>query len=285
MRFFILFGFLITLIGCEKENNRPFGTLIEVPNEVNTIQKAVNIAQPFDTILLSPYEYFEWDIKINKPLFITSHFSIEADSDIINQTIINANTESRVFAIYDISDTLRMNGFTIKNGFARLKDVVPELEFSDFAGAGIYCHYSNIVLRNLIISDNYAGEPNTRGAGGGLYIDKSYVFMDNVKIFDNSSLKTGGAFYCDGSQLIIQNSKIFHNSSSRSGGGPPISIWESDINFKYVMFYDNVNMFEIYPEIGIFDCQGILDNVIVINDSIKIQGGNIEFKDCNIPGY
>lgn len=281
-----IFIFLLYSCGDDDENKRPFGTLIEVPSEVETIKDAVKIAQPFDTILLQAKEYFEWNIEINKPIFITSQFLFENDSNLISQTIINANDESRVFTIDGVTDTLRLNGFTIKNGHAKLTDPqLPEPKFTSYNGAGIYSSNSNIKLTNLIIVENSASEPNSRGDGGGLYIDNSNILLDNVQIQNNYGLRTGGAFYCENSNLKIFNSLIENNRSS--WGGSPITIWFSTVDFKNVIFRDNENAFdmEIRPELNIYDCTGVFENVYAINDSVLIENCTIELINCNIPGY
>ena len=283
--------FLLLLIvifnSCEKDedNKRPFGTIIEVPSEVKTIKEAISIAEPYDTVLLQTKEYFEWNIEISKPIFITSQFLFENDSNIISQTIINANNESRVFTIYGVTDTLRLNGFTIKNGHAKLTDPQLPEPFTSYNGAGIYSSNSNIKLTNFIIVENSASEPNSRGDGGGLYIDNSNILLDNVQIQNNYGLNTGGAFYCENSNLKIFNSLIENNTSS--WGGSPITIWFSTVDFKNVIFKDNENAFdmETRPELNIYDCTGLFENVSAINDSVLIENCTIELINCNIPGY
>lgn len=272
------------LLSCERNNNQSYGTSIEIPSEVNTIKEALRIANANDTILLSPGEYNEWGLIIDKALTITSRFNIDNDSSLINETIINGGDNSRIFTIDNVSGNVKLDGFTITNASAELNNnSASNPEIYSYNGGGLYCLSTDLVLANLIISNNYAGEPTSRGAGGGLYIDKSNVLIDNVKLFENSSINTGGAIYCDNSSLKVLNSKIFQNKSWY--GGPPISIWNSQIDFKSVIISNNKNEFEQYPEIGFFICQGILENVTVINDSIKIQESTIEIKDCNIPGY
>ncbi len=264
--------FLLLLYSCEEESKRPFGTLIEVPNEIETIKDAISIAQPHDTVLIHNGEYFEWNIKIEKPIYITSNYFYENDSNIIAQTIINANHESRVFTIMDISDVLFINGITMRNG-------------ATYFGGGLYCENSSINISNVVIESNSASKPNSQGAGGGLFLKNSNIILDNVHIYDNYGLRTGGAFYCENSTLKVINSLIDNNESW--WGGPPVSIWLSTINFKNVIFRDNLNSFthEDYPEIIIAESTGVLENVQVVNDSISIGTSTIDLINCRIPGY
>lgn len=268
--------FLLLLYSCEKEeeNIRPFGTLIEVPREVETIKEAITIAQPYDTILLQANEYFEWNIEITKPIFITSKLLFENDSNIINRTIINANNESRVFTINGVTDTIFLNGLTIKNGH------------TNFRGGGIYSNNSNVKLTNIILLENSASAESTSlGDGGGLFIINSSILLDNVLVSDNYGLRSGGAFYCGYSILKIYNSVIEKNSSW--WGGSPVTMWFSTVDLKNVIFRNNENTFdmEIRPELNIYECTGVFENVQAINDSVNIEDCSIQLINCSIPGY
>lgn len=276
----------VLIFSCIKPNNKSnFGTVIEVPNEINTIQEAIKNAYPFDTILIHPGEYFEYDLVINKPLYITSEYLTSADSLIIKQTIINGNQISRVIFISNESDTIKINGLTITGGFAKDQQGLDSPENYDWYGGGLFISQAKVKLSNIVITENTAAEPTSRGSGGGLYIFESFVSINLAKIDDNYALQTGGAFLCENSTLIIHDSDIKNNRSS--WGGPPISIWNSETNLKNVQMHDNLNEFNnsYYPEIGLFTCTGLFENVIVTSDSIKIEESQIIFINCDIPGF
>jgi hypothetical protein len=275
---FILSSISILTISCTKPVKSvlppDFGTVIEVPNEINTIQEAIDTAKSFDTILIHPGVYYESNLIIKKPLYITSEYSDNSDSLIIKQTIINGGQISKVFYISDVSDTIRMNGFTITEGFAK-ENITIE---NSYYGGGIFISNSNVKLSNIILVKNSASAPTSRGSGGGLFIYNSYASIYNSFINDNYALRTGGAFYCEKSILKIHDSEIIENSSW--WGGAPISIYSSAIDFKNVLMQNNLNNYDLthYPEIYIYACTGTFENVSIISDSIHIENSQLAFR-------
>lgn len=284
-KIFSLASIVVFFIACERnKDNNPYGTLIEVPNEINSIKEAVNVSMPFDTILIYPGEYFEYDIEIKKPIYITSMFLFDGDSSQIKQTIINGNSKSRVFTISDIADTIKMNGLTIKKGLASDKSPLIT-EFTSWNGGGIYCFNANLKLLNILLIENSAYQPNSRGDGGGMYIEKSSVYLENVHIDNNSALDSGGAFICDSSTLKIRDSFIRDNYSSNVKGGPPIGIMYSILDFRNVIFSNNENGMGGIWDFYIYNSTGVFENVQITNDTTIIRDCSIEFKNCEIPGY
>lgn len=266
---YILAILIFIQYSCDKDEKveENYGTVIEVPNEVTTIKRAIELANPFDTVLIHEGTYEEYDIEIDKPVFITSFYAYSGDSSVINQTVIDGNDVSRIFYISDVSDTIIISGITLTSGR------------TSFEGGGIYCDNSIIKLKNIIIKENNVSKPNTYGIGGGLYLNESYAYLENVYIFDNYAQETGGAIVCMSSILKVYSSGIYNN---RSEFGHPIRIWGSDLYFENLIIRDNIaSPEEIYLE----DCTGTFKNVQIINDEILFSDCSIEFIDCNIPGY
>jgi len=267
----ILLSIILFTSSCKKDE---YGTKIVVPDNVSSIQKAIKVADPYDTILIRPGEYFEHDINVNKPVYITSEYKTLADTSIIRKTIINGNKESRVFHISNVTDTIKMNGFTITGGFIGKKD---EVSAEADNGGGIFLDNSKLIISNLVISDNLAFKPNQNGEGGGLYINESFISIDECKIINNRSIGNGGAFLCKGSTLSLHDSDISNNRSDRDG---VILIWYSDLYFGNVLMQNNTG-----PIISmIYSCSGIFENVIVTGNSFKFDSSQITFTNCNIPG-
>ena len=287
MRHLIYFSIIISLlfISCEEDEvKRPYGTLIEVPNEAITIKDAIKSAQPFDTILLKKGEYFEYDIEINKPLFITSEFLFENDSSIIEQTIINANQLGRVFLVSNVSDTIWLNGLKIINGFASENiEYNSDLELWGYDGGGIVCHSSNLKLTNAIVSDNNAsGGSYMKGTGGAFYIKDSYIQLENSKVLDNSASYFCGGIYCDNSSFISENLFI---ENSTNIGGTTIAFIDSYVHIMESIFKDNPSLNEDYYNIMFARCNGILNKLSVINGIAYETESSIDIIDCNINWY
>jgi len=283
---YLILGLVILLVSsCDEDPKeiedikdiRPFGTTIEVPTEVSTIKEAINIAQIHDTILLQPNEYKEWDLIINKAVFITSTFSAGKDSDIIRQTIVNANQASRVFLIENISDTVRMNGFTIRGGYAMYKSPYPTSK--DCNGGGICCLKSNLFLTNIILTNNSARQPNTLGQGGALFIDESYIKLENVKITNNYALGTGGGIYCNKSSMYINFLTTTDNNGYERALRETFS--DSYINLRNSSFNDKKRG-SIYGEIIFARCNGLMENVKSFN-VITFSDSPISLINCILP--
>lgn len=279
---YLILGLLFLLVlSCEKQKNvkdlRPFGTTIEVPTEVSTIKEAIKIAQIHDTILLQPNEYKEWDLEINKAVFITSAYSAEKDSDIIRQTIINANNESRVFFIENIPDTIRMNGLTIRGGYARDKSMLRNP--MDWNGGGICCLKSNLFLTNIILTNNIALQPNSSGEGGGLFIDGSFIKLENVKITNNNALAGSGGIFCNNSSMYTNYLTTTDNDAYWFGWRE--NFIDSYINLKNTSFHDKISGFN-EGEIQFIRCNGLMENVKSFN-IVYFDESSINLINCNLP--
>lgn len=263
---------IIEIAGCHKKDE--FGTKIVVPDNVSSIQKAIKIADPYDTILIRPGEYFEHDITVTKPVYITSEYKSIVDTPVIRKTIINGNQESRVFHISNVTDTIKMNGFTITGGLIGKKnEVTIEADY----GGGIFLDNSNLKLSNIVISDNLAFKPNQNGEGGALYINESFISINNCKIINNRSISNGAAFWCKFSTLSIHDSNISNNHSDRDCA---FVIWNSDLDLRNVLMENNAG-----PIVSIiYSSSGIFDNVIVTGNSFNFDSNQITFINCNIPG-
>lgn len=274
---FFLLVLITFLASCEKQKTeKPYGSLIEVPDEVGTIQEALNAAQDNDTILLYPEEYNEWDLFLDKSVFITSLYYLEKDTNIINQTIIDADFNSRVFFIHNARDTIKLNGFTITHGDGKTRN--------NFHGGGVYCYNSKLLLNNIIIDQNHSLTHYSGGKGGGLYVEESYVKLDNVRITNNSAYEYCGGIYCANSDFYCSNSRIENNHNYYSSGYN-LYFEDSYLEIRNSLIRNNPNLDEDYADIGFAFCTGIMENVEIFNDSVDFYESTIELINCTISGH
>ena len=105
--------------------------IVRVPQEMSTIQAALNSCSAGDTILVSPGTYYENLIWPNTAsLCLMSEFGRDT-------TIIDGGKTARVIELMSISDsTTVIKGFTIRNGY------------SSTDGGGIYCFLSSPIIIN-----------------------------------------------------------------------------------------------------------------------------------------
>ena len=185
-----------------------FSETIYIPTDYPTIQDGITASADFDTIMVSPGEYFENINFLGKQIVVASHFIENDDPGFIESTIINGGALASVVT-FDSGEThfAHLLGFTITNGMGN--DVVWE-----FTGGGITCkNGSSPLLKNLIVSDN-----NSLG-GGGIYIQDSSPDIQYCKILNNNSESTAGGIYCWESNLTISYTEISYNFAGWLAGG------------------------------------------------------------------
>jgi hypothetical protein len=190
MEFCRIFSLLTILVSIT------YSTVINVPQDVDSIQDAINLAVNDDTVLIDIGEYYENIIVEDKEITIGSKFLTTGDTSYISKTIINGDSIARVI---NIKSKITLSGLTITNGY------------SDF-GAGIKCE-SGSNLNNLVIKDNVAYQ-----SGGGLHIERESPKVENVIISNNIASHYGGGIRLRSSNSTLRN-MIIKNNMSRIGGG------------------------------------------------------------------
>jgi hypothetical protein len=176
-------------------------------NAPEPLQYYVDIAEPYDEILVAPGVYNtggrQLDNKgpatrlvIDKPLTLRSEAGPE-------KTILEGGTLTRV--IY-LGNCARVIGFTIRDGETEtLTEGIPGDELKAYSGAGVWSEPAG-VLQDCIIVNNKA-----LWYGGGLYGGQAVRC-----IFDeNSSRRSGGGV----SHSRLSNCLIKNNRAGHFGGG------------------------------------------------------------------
>lgn len=174
-----------------------FAETLNVPDDFETIQSAINASNNGDIVLVQPGVYTE-NIDFNsKRITVASLFHTTGDPDFISRTIIDGNGNRR--AVSFISQENRhsiLKGFTIRNGFTSY-------------GGGIYIRESSPALQNLIITNNHATH-----RGGGVYCThSSNPTLTHVTIVGNTADNNyGGIHAFDESNPTIVNSIFWSNN-------------------------------------------------------------------------
>ena len=147
--------------------------IINVPDDEETIQAAIEEAEDDDVVLVEPGEYLENISLLGRNIIVTSHIHHDGDNAFIEQTIINGDEQGPVVT-FDEEDESTLRGFTIRNGHNRW-------------GGGIRCHDSSPIMEDLLITGNLAED-----MGGGVYCSSggSPVFQ-NVRVINNRAFHEG----------------------------------------------------------------------------------------------
>jgi predicted outer membrane repeat protein len=218
-----------------------FAQITNIPDDYPTIQQGIDAANEGDTVLVHPGIYVE-NIHLTKNLIIGSLLLTTQDTSYLSQTIIDGNQAEpviRIFGLWEnsIDSTCIVAGFTIRNGHGNW----------DTDAGGIVCYGASPILKNLIISNNHAGEFG-RGGGigcqfGGYYQNiPSNPLIQDVIISGNSaeSFWGGGGLFCGAGNPTLIN-VVFTNNSSYNGGILYIRSWEygSLITMDHVIITNN----------------------------------------------
>ena len=222
----------------------PDGSLI-------SIKKAIDIASPFDTILVNPGRYIEYDIQIDKPLYIIG----------IDHPVIDGDQKGEIITI--MSDSVLFKGFQIQNvGFSYIKDWAGiKIDNKDYCTIednillntffGIYLKKSNhIVVRNNFLKSKAKNEVNS---GNGIHlwycedilIEKNQIsghrdgiyfeFVENSRIIENMS--ENNIRY--GLHFMFSNYDDYIGNTFKNNGTGVAVMFSDHINMKNNYFIDN----------------------------------------------
>jgi len=207
-----------------------------VPDNVGTIQRAINAAIENDTIVVKPGRYYENLCFTDKEITLSC---IDPDNPyVVAATIIDGNDANNViiFAPGDANSTV--TGFTITNGRA----IASQGAYSDYGG-GIYCNSVSPEITNCVITRNEAcvggggiycinssnatinkcvfSENDAGGYGGGIYhYNQSSSTIVNTIFIGNNAFWYGGAIYNGGNcSPVLVNCLVSKNTAGEFGGG------------------------------------------------------------------
>ena len=276
----------------------PKTIIVSKESSQNSIKKAVNDALPFDTILVKPGHYIEYDIYIDKPLYVIGE----------DYPVIDGDHTSEIIVIK--SDSVLFKGFQIQNvGFSFTKDWAGiKIDNKDYCTIednilldsyfGIYLKKADhIVVRNNIMKGIAKDEVNS---GNGIHlwycenalIEKNQInghrdgiyfeFVENSKIIENVS--EGNIRY--GLHFMFSNHDDYIGNTFKNNGTGVAVMFSRFINMKKNTFIDNwgtANYGLLFKEIydGELSENVFQNNTIAIfaDGSNRIKIINNEFRD------
>ena len=166
-----------------------------VVNPGDSIQAAIDSAQPGDTVVIQPGIYTE-SLTLNTAVSLTGSHS--------QTTIIRAEAGQRVLTVTGtaVDHTVIISGLTLANGS------------SAGNGGGISLENGAApTLQYLIVQNNQAA------GGGGLYVaTDSALILSHSVITGNSAAGNGGGLWARGPATVSQTRFINNNAQSFGGG-------------------------------------------------------------------
>ena len=204
---------------------------IHVPDDQQTIQRAIEISAEGDTVLVHPGTYTENIDFLSKSITVGSLMLTTGDSAYVINTIIDGdrNGESAVQISNVENEDAFLSGLTITNSLAdfgggvnclesvaTIENCLVRLNTAYQFGGGIACISSSMFINNCTIQEN----ETDNGGGGGIYCDESTLAILYCNISYNSTdIIDGGGIYSRHSNPYITNCTIAENSVDSHGGG------------------------------------------------------------------
>jgi hypothetical protein len=195
--------------------------------DANSIRAALLLAQPHDTVLVSPGYYWEAPIYL---IQMAIHLISEAGPQETTIKLLKTSSDDvTIIEMKDIIGPCSIVGFTITGASGGFLDL----------GGAINCNNSALVIRNNIITYNWCsnsgaifctGSPaptiegnliydNEQWANGTIGVaDCSPIIQNNTIVYNQSTDGTSALCITGGSSWpIIRNNIIAHNSSNAVG--------------------------------------------------------------------
>ncbi|MDP8239232.1 MAG: T9SS type A sorting domain-containing protein [Candidatus Hatepunaea meridiana] len=191
-----------------------YAEIINVPDDFESIQGAIDESEDGDTVLVQPGEYVENINFEGKAITVASLILTTGNEAYIDSTIINGDEESSVVRFdHEEDENSILTGFTLTNGSGS-----PDID-NQICGGGIHCRSSSPMLTHLKICGNSAM------FGGGIFLQISSPTIEYAEIYDNTVTLSGGGVYFsrEGADPIVRRSVIYGNSARDYGGG--IGCW------------------------------------------------------------
>jgi len=258
-------------------------TVIDIPNDYQTIQQGINASENGDTVLVQPGLYME-NINFRGHNIVVGSLFLTTDNPVyIAQTIIDGSqpdhpdTASCVIISSGEDASAVLTGFTLTGGTGTVwRDIHNFLWYRE--GGGILIELSSPTIRsNIIMANEAIDDSGIRSAGGGgMRIGDSNSLVEGNIIYDNVGLYGGGIvlnystgvirgnlifgngggedyggggiWTTGGGQTIIENNTVVNNNSALDGGG--LLVWGTSVSAVNNIFYGNTDN-NGYPQIRI----------------------------------
>lgn len=188
------FGFLISIQAVSSAE------IIIGPTD--SIQTAIDTANPQDTIILNNGTYNESSIQVNKEL------TLKSVTDNPDDVVIDAQQNGRVIEVLSGVNNVKLQGLTISNGYF--------IGTWNGDGAGISNKGGTLTQPTQIINCKFTNN-NATDEGGAIY-NRGFLTITNCTLTNNTADGNGGGISNRGN-LTITGSVIQQNTASSMGGG------------------------------------------------------------------
>ena len=236
-----------------------------------TIQAALDMACPSDTVLIAPGTYVENVSSTTENVTIRGYAPSLPIDEVAANVIIDGNALGTAFFIS--GDQTLLQDVTVQNGqsgygaglylsgangaIIQRCTIRDNVGIGDITAHGIALNANDCVIEDCYVTGNY-GRKHTINTGG------SNNVIRNCRIVDNNAWETGGGIVVYTSGMLIENCLIAGNNN----GG--VTTYRDDTVIDHCTIVDNTNF-------GCFIWCYSNDADFYITNSIIANNGNTEF--------
>ncbi len=250
----------ILIVTCFFSNSQ--ADIINVPDDNETIQGAINNSGRGDTVLVQPGVYEE-NLDYGRRIITVGSLYLTTNNEAyIDSTIIDGTDNGPVLHFHGgESPDARLTGFTLQNGSGYAAGG------TTFGGA-VHCwQNSSPTLDHLVVRRSQAAN------GGGIYCqDTNQMEISHVEIYQCEASNGAGVRVLRGS-AVLDHVSIHDNSASNVGGGMQI-VWAADATLNSVTMTRNICQRGGGIYISAHDEQGTASNATLVN-SILWDNGDV----------
>lgn len=221
---------------------------------LKTITKAITNSFSGDTIVLAKGTYnVSANLRVDKPLFITSNYQFSKDSTDIKETIV---VGGRDFTLFSGASSFTIHGLTIQNHASVL-----------------FNPSSFISISSCIIKNN----------GDASNVNNAIAYLRNSSVLSQSRIESNhGVFILEGSGNIIKQNLFYKNKYSQENGATQlINGWKGKTFILNNLFVENGNDYKnnwdgfrsavIEPGGWGGDSTFIINNTFIKNNGLAIH--------------
>lgn len=262
-------------------------TIINIPDDYETIQAGINASSNGDTVLVHPGTYYEHVDFQNRQITLSSLWLTTGDTSYISQTIIDGDDDPGYIIKIDTNQDIStvVSGLTVQNANGG--------PFNP--GVAISCHNTSPIIENCIIQNNtnhddYAAAVDCYGfegkirkciiknnaalLGAGIMLYNSGGTVKRNQILGNGR-GAGGGIYCFNSTTFIRDNFFDGNISyGDSQGGAGICISNSTVDVYNNTFINNYSL--VGGGLSIHNSsESVISYNIFVNNDAATNGGAI----------
>lgn len=242
-----------------------YADIINVPDDFDSIQDAIDESERGDTVLVQPGVYEENLDYGRRDITVGSLYLTTDNEAYIDSTIIDGTENGTVIHFHGgEGPDARLTGFTIENGTGY------DGGGSTFGGA-IHCwRNSSPTLDHLVVRRSEADN------GGGIYCqDTNQMEISHVEVYECEAANGAGVRILRGS-AVLDHVSIHDNSATNVGGGMQI-VWAAEATLINVTLTRNTCQRGGAIYISATNEQNTASNAILVNTILWDNSSTIYF--------